>query len=609
MDLNNFEYTLLNHLENQSKDCYNDINSYSQLIHNYYGEKGDIKTIRNFVSKFNIKVLNNNGKKNYELFEGVLRHKLFDRILYEFRNSDILVLACREGKEDASNWLMTMDINTCVQDANGCSALMYACKNPNLIKVVNYLCDHDKENIQIVDSKGQNAAFYAVENLSALRALVNHKIDINRTDYNYDSVLTYCCRNKIYDPISVLAIVKKLDLNIFNDEEKTAAMYLIEDEKTLELKHLITKDMNFYYKNSKNETALSILFAKYARYYDNRDVDKLINIIKIIKILIDKNINLNTCIDEEGNTPFMYFLMYRDWCSIIYFILHCFFDLDFQYKNARGVSAAVLSLDLSTQLYKSMISSDYKLDVKKLLSMFIKNPTFGNDFVDENGNNLLMYAAIKNSLDFVDILVRDDKELIEGINMDNETILIICAKLGLYDVARNIILKYGNDGIDHQDKYGNTALHYAILCNDYLIANLLAHNKADLNIKNFEGVSPMDLAKKDHKMDKYMKKPVIPSKMVSKVKKSSFKPVNENLRNKYRESYTSSMPVKDYGLLKSGNYTRIYEKSIKIYFNIISADPFYDFSSQYVANCNDLISMSKKNAKFFAAEVVLDAMF
>jgi len=606
---NNFEYTLFNHLENQSKDCISDIKNNSQIIENYYGEKGDIKTIRSFISNFNLKVLSNSNEKNFELFESVLKHKLFDRVLYEFRNSDIMILACRDGKEEVLDWLMTMDINARVQDANGCTALMYACKNPKLIKVVNYLCEHDKESIQMIDSRGQNAAFYAVENLNALRVLVNNKIDMNRINYNCDSVLTFCCRNKIYNPIKVLRIVRGLDLNIFNDEEKTAAMYLIEDEQYLELKSIITKNMNLYYRNSRNETALKILFAKYAKYYDNYEWDKLRNILQIIKIIIDKNISINTDIDDEGNTPFMYFLMYKDWCSMIYYIIHCSHDINFSHRNSQGLSASLLTYEISSKLYKQLIDSDYEVQIEKLLTLFVRHPTFDNNFVDEKGNNVLMYAAFNKSLELVRALLKEDENLIYGVNMNNENVLIMCAKLGLFDIARSITLNCDKSILNHQDKYGNTPLHYAIQCSDYMMVNLFAYNKADLNIKNFEGVSPKDLAKNDHKMDKYTKKPVVPNKMESKLKKPTFKPVNQALRQKFIDDYASTMTLKkSHDIRKTIKYSHIYEKSIKIYFVITSADPLYDFSSQTVSNCGELISMNKRNVKFFVGETILDVL-
>lgn len=609
MDLKNFEYNFFKHLENNSQDCYNDINQYSGVIQDYFGENCDIKSIRDFIYNFNIRVLKND-KKEFDIFEGVLNHKLFVNVLYEFRNSEIMILACQEGNANALNWLMTMDINTCVQDKNGCTALMYACKNPEVkfLKVINYLCDHDKKNIHLVDSRGQTAAFYAVENLSALRILINHNIDINRTNYDYDSLLTYCCRNKIYSPLKVLGVIKEVDLNIFNNEEKSAAFYLIEDEKYMELKYIISKKMNFYFKNSKNETPLSILFKKYAQYYENRDYDNLIAIVKIIKVIIDKNININTSIDEEGNTPFMYFLMYKDWCSIAYSILHCN-DIDFSYKNVHGQNATIISLGITREIFYKTVDSDCELDMKKLNTYFLKNNTFDRDFVDENGNNLLMYCVYNNAVDLAGLLLEDEDEKAYSPNMNNENLMIMCAKLGCFDIARILFNKHKFTDINHQDYKGNTALHYAVQCNDYGIANLLAYNKADINIKNFEGVSPMDLAHADKKMVKCLKKPIVPYKKAGKIKKKTYNPINEALRNKFRESNARMK-----ALSKCHDQTedkKYYEKSLDIYFTTTTAgySVGYTLSNQVVANCGDLFSLRKRNEKMFYIDAALDLLF
>ena len=70
---------------------------------------------------------------------------------------------------------------------------------------------------------------------------------------NNNSVLTYCCRNKYYDAIKTLSIIDNLDVFIFNNEEKTAIMYLMEDERCLERRYLSDKNMDYYFKSSKGE--------------------------------------------------------------------------------------------------------------------------------------------------------------------------------------------------------------------------------------------------------------------------------------------------------------------------------------------------------------------
>lgn len=54
---------------------------------------------------------------------------------------------------------------------------------------------------------------------------------------------------------------------------------------------------------------------------------------------------------------------------------------------------------------------------------------------------------------------------------------------------------YGDQPIDvnYQDeRYGNTALHYAMHLNNMAIAELLLDNGANLRVKNFKGDDPME---------------------------------------------------------------------------------------------------------------------
>jgi len=609
MSLNDFKLNFFNHLENNSKDCYQDIHEFSDVIQKNFNEKGDIKLIRNFISEFNINVLNNK-KKSFKLFEGVLKHPLFSYILKEFCNSEIMILACREGKEDVLKWLMTMNINTCVQDKNGRTALMYACKNPNLIKVVNYLCEHDKDNIHMIDCKGQNAAFYAADNIEAFRILFNHKINLNCTNSDYDTVLTYCCRNKIYTPFKTLLLDPSLDLNCFNNEEKTAAMYLIEDARPHELKQIINKKMILYYKNSKNETALTILFQKYKNYYKEQETLKLIPIVKIIKILIDHQINMNAIIDDEGNTPFMYFLMFKDWSSVTYALTHCP-DLDLSYKNCYGENASLLCFEIIKN-FRKPVDSMYNVNIRKLISVMIGRPSFDITYKDNEGNNLLMYSVFFNSIDIANCLLDTTQQAYET-NNKNENALILSAKMGCSEIIKSHLLTHGFTDIDHQDMYGNTALHYAIQCQDYYIANTLAYYKANIYIKNKEGVSPLDLAKKDEKMEKLLKKPILPYKVNEKIKKSSYKPINKEVRDSFKEAFEVIMSLSEQkdGSISSfmnefKDNTFMYEKFIRIYFtNQLTDFLGTDLYLYSVPGCENIITTVKRfHSNLYVEELV-----
>lgn len=593
MDSTTFENQFFTNLRQNSINCLNDINNNSKLIQECYSETGDIKTIKRFVNEFN-EILLNNSNDSFSLFEQVLNHPDFKNILNEFRNSDIMIRACRLNSVKVLEWLMTMDINACVQDEEGATALMYASKNPELIHVVRYLCN-DSSCINLVDSKRQNALFYAVRNTDAFRALVETSININQLNIDNDSVLTYCCKNKIYDTFRTLVISKTLDCNIFNNDDMTAAMYLIQEENYYRLRTIINKKMNFYYMNKNNETPLSLLFKKHYHYYQCGDMEKLLNINNIIKLLIDSEISLNSSIDKNGNTPLMYFILLEDWCSVVYILLHSS-DTDLTLKNAHGDSAMTLASKFSKKLYLKEISSLFEVDVKNLMESFYKKvPRNEVYYQDSHGNNLLMYSAFYDSKESAAPLLDEYYELADQTNHDQETALILCAKLGSRDVAKEILNKRAGD-INFKDSNGNTALHYAVQSGDYYMANLLAYNKANCNAKNSEGVSPLALAMalKDETMVKYLKKPVFPRDIEKKEKgshahalfkkKPQLKRVDESAFKKYREAYESVMKrTTDYKINTIIKPTLLYKNNLKLYFGISTTNALLLDRERYYA--------------------------
>jgi len=490
-----------------------------------------------------------------------------------------------------------MGINTCIQNVKGVTALMYACQSEKLQNAVRQLANNSS-SLNMVDENGRTALFYAVNNINNLRTLITNDIDINRLDYNNDSILTYCCKNKIYEPIKTLAVAGNLNLNTFNNDDKTAAMYLVEDLRYMELKQIINKDMNFYYINKNNESALSILFKKYYEYYQNNEIDKILSTINVIKVLVDKNVNFNAAIDEQGNTPVMFLMMIEDWISLSYIMFYNK-NLDLSLKNIYGESASSLCLRISQKRVDEIISSNYNLSVKALLSLFFKNDSFDNSWYDRNGNNPLMYSAYYNSKESAHYLLTEHPDMVNQTNMHHESLLIMCAKLCSDGVAKEIFMNKVNN-INQKDDNGNTALHYAVQLNDYYMTNLLAYNKADPNIKNNDGVTPMELAKKDNKLLKYITSPIVSydfsKKMKSKglfKKKKNINPINVDLLNKYREVYTSDFetPLLYKPIADNNAITNIYNKAFNICYSLIA----FNESSSYITPGGRLFNITGKS--------------
>ena len=66
-------------------------------------------------------------------------------------------------------------------------------------------------------------------------------------------------------------------------------------------------------------------------------------------------------------------------------------------------------------------------------------------------------------------------------------------------IVVQLLLDYGFDPNVRAEKNGNTPLHYAVSYNNVGAARLLMQYNANKNIKNFEGLTPLEKARKEKK--------------------------------------------------------------------------------------------------------------
>jgi len=395
---------------------------------------------------------------------------------------------------------------------------------------------------------------------------MNSSANVNHLNIDNDSVLTYCCKYRIFDIFKTLKIVNNLDRNIRNNDDMTAALYLVEYERNYELQMIIDESMNFHYMNKANETPITLLFKKYYKYYQNGNIESIRPLWYIIRVLVDNNVNLNVPIDKNGNTPLLFLIMVEDWYTVKYLLMNSR-SLDVSLRNSSGIDPLTL--------FSLKLSQNFNFKIKDVLNLlFEKIKRSKSSFVDPYGNNLLMYSALNNSADSANSLLEDSYDLIKQTNLNQETPLIVCAKLGADKVAKEILkyrfiqvdghyLKTKYTDINHKDVKGNTALHYAVQLKDYNMANLISFHKADKDIKNNEGLTPMELAGKDETMINYLNHPI--NYNDDKIKDQPF-PISE-YRNKYRKSYEPSIS-QDYQANPNIDDEIYYYISEKIFFTV-----------------------------------------
>ena len=126
---------------------------------------------------------------------------------------------------------------------------------------------------------------------------------------------------------------------------------------------------------------------------------------------------------------------------------------------------------------------------------------------------LISASALSGKTSTVKLLF-DNMNEFNATNIDNQSLLIQAVNLNDFFLMQNLLTK--NIGINQKDKYGKTALHYAInkiegdakidlimdsneieeyKSNRYGILLLLLNNNSDINMTDNSGQSPLSLSK------------------------------------------------------------------------------------------------------------------
>ncbi|KAM3129045.1 hypothetical protein pb186bvf_018823 [Paramecium bursaria] len=138
-------------------------------------------------------------------------------------------------------------------------------------------------------------------------------------------------------------------------------------------------------------------------------------------------------------------------------------------------------------------------EVQKLLDISSRDLRPEINIRDDNGTNLkqqgntpLHYSCQNTNYDMTLMLLKNEADC-EASNQYGQTALIIAAIKGC-DAIVSLLLTIGSD-LNHQDNEMNTALHHACILQHYRVAEiLLARPSLQINLRNLENKSSLDLA-------------------------------------------------------------------------------------------------------------------
>ncbi|OUM61121.1 hypothetical protein PIROE2DRAFT_62710 [Piromyces sp. E2] len=328
MEFEEFKTKLLEKINKRDSDCLKLIDKNKNLVQEYF-TKERMFYVREFIDDLYEPILNE--KKKFKVIEKVLKHPLMKVVLEEFRKSQTLIKICRDGNnKQAMLWLLSMDMDQCVQDKLGRTALMYLVKQYHVDMIIDEFLKVKGDHYNLTDENGNTALFYATHGAPfVMRKLLKSGLfDYNHLNNKHENILMY---NTLVS-FELLMDKPDIDYNVVNNEGKNLAMILVENGRYNELMKLnVKKGIDVNYQNQYGETLVSIFFKKYhelvsdksAVFETEKNRFKIQAMSQTLKTLIKLGCDFNRPIDNEGNTPVMYFLIMEDYHSLQYLIDNC----------------------------------------------------------------------------------------------------------------------------------------------------------------------------------------------------------------------------------------------------------------------------------------------
>jgi len=543
MEFFDFKNRLWVELKNEASEdviSLNDSDNINIIKANLVGEE-NLPKIKEFIDQLIDVIID---CKKFNLIESTLKNSNFEDVLKEFKKGKSLIRTCQIGtNRDAIKWILTMGVDINAQDENGMSAIMYVVQNCNLEEILDELLKAPENNNKLVDNQGNTALFYAYSNIWMFNKLLEANYDYNHRNNNGDTVLMYSCKKDKLDIFKILIEKPDIDVTSINNDKKNLSLLLIEMNKVDEMRSLLMRknvDPNFV--NESGESLVSTFFKAYYAQLEKTDLDTnygsetqtvIQNFGRMFLSLVKLGCDFDCIIDENNTTPVLFLLLIEDYVSLYYLITHIK-DLDLSVKNTNNVNASLLTVYMNERIFENLfcgmdtrkkilasIVNHYHISYKNLRKTLFENKTFDYDFTDMSSNTLLTYNMYLKNPQSYKVIKHMDIETIKGMNSKNENAVATAVKLGNNEALfrllypENVNLKLD---VNHKDDLGNTALFYAIKLKDMYAINLLMNNQADPNIKNKEGVSPLDAANEinDETINEILKTPV-PIENVKKI--------------------------------------------------------------------------------------------
>lgn len=197
------------------------------------------------------KINNKDSIKNMILNISLYLEEDGDINIVDNEGNTLLMKAVSFGYYDLADYILMNNADVSMTNYNGENAFILAADYPYIINLLLNIDngDNNAQNLDIADSKGKTALFYACEfgNLNSVKILIKSGSDINKRDIFGKTVLMYAVESENLEVIKYLIEDIEVDINEKDDWGQNAIFFAT---KISVARYLIYKDIDYLATNS-----------------------------------------------------------------------------------------------------------------------------------------------------------------------------------------------------------------------------------------------------------------------------------------------------------------------------------------------------------------------
>ncbi|XP_071145000.1 serine/threonine-protein phosphatase 6 regulatory ankyrin repeat subunit B-like [Mytilus edulis] len=369
-----------------------------------------------------------------------------------------IFMACKQINVEAVKWLLHNEADANKFDNNGWSPLHIASSEGNE-DIVNILLKHGV-NIDHCSEKGFTSLHlvcsYRIKNIAEI--LIKNGAAVNKVDETGNTALLLAC-NKSYNEIAELLLENGADVNSPNIQGRASLYSAAKTGNTDLIKMLMIHDADV---NFQTKTGMSPI---YKACMNNR--------LEAVKMLCSYKADINKC-EKSGWSP-LHIASYFNHKEIVSYICEQS-DAVINRTNKEG---------------QSPLHFACKNDNEELVKLLLKHG-LSIYHCDERGFTSFHTACYKGARNIAELLIEMGVAINQTDNSERTPLYIAC-QIGCIDVIK-LLLKHGADvkkAGQFESEEGWTPLHVSAALGNTDIAKLLLQNKANVNVDDRKGHTPL----------------------------------------------------------------------------------------------------------------------